>query len=94
MDRTIHKIFPGNETIIPGRSPIFPGSDAIILGQFPLRIAAKSTKIEKIEQKIKFFAPAWGLVEHMFGREKAAGHATSHCEILQRVQRHSAAFSI
>ena len=63
MDRTIHKIFPGNETIIPGRFPIFPGSDAIILGQFPLKIASKSTKIEKIEQKIKFFAPAWGLVE-------------------------------
>ena len=38
MDRTIHKIFPGNETIIPGRFPIFPGSDAIILGQFPLKI--------------------------------------------------------
>ena len=63
MDRTVHKIFPGNETIIPGRFPIFPGSDAIILGQFPLKIASKSIKIEKIEQKIKFFAPAWGLVE-------------------------------
>ena len=36
MDHTVHKIFPGSETIIPGRFPIFPGSDAIILRQFPL----------------------------------------------------------
>ena len=51
MGRTVHKIFPGNETIIPGRSPIFPGSDTIILGQFPLKIASKPTQIEKLEQK-------------------------------------------
>ena len=41
MDRTIHKIFPGNEAIIPGRFPIFPGVESIILRQFPLKIAIK-----------------------------------------------------
>ena len=41
MDRTIHKIFPWNETIIPGRFPIYPGVEAIILRQFPLKIVIK-----------------------------------------------------
>ena len=41
MDRTIHKIFPGNETIILKQFPIFPGVEAIILRQFPLKIAIK-----------------------------------------------------
>ena len=30
---------------------------------FYMKIDAKSSKIEKMVQKIKFFAPAWGLVE-------------------------------
>ena len=41
MDRTIHKIFPGNETIILSQFPIFPGVESIILKQFPLKIAIK-----------------------------------------------------
>ena len=41
MDRTIHKIFPGNETIILSQFPIFPGVESIILRQFPLNIAIK-----------------------------------------------------
>ena len=41
MDRTIHKTFPGNETIILMQFPIFPGAESIILRQFPLKIRIK-----------------------------------------------------
>ena len=41
MHRTVHKICPGNETIILEQFPIFPGVESIILKRFPLKIVIK-----------------------------------------------------